>query len=217
MYCIWKQNMQRDKHLHVTITAHFIYKLELQSYAVQTQKMSKCHTSANMAEAIRRATVAWQFTRKDLSIVTDNASNVTVAVELTGYQHILYFAHVWNMPWKWQLLLDSLRGSCFPQPSTETLQSTMNDALKRNQRMFELPWTDTRLSQMLLCSGTVLASFLEQQPAICAVLLCPIIDYFWKDSWRVMRMWRESEGGTDMQQWECLMDFNPTTLQWPCS
>ena len=76
-----------------TITAHFIHKWELQSYILQTRVMSESHTGANMAEVIRNATVEWKLTGKDPAVVTDHASNMTVGVELNGYQHILCFAH----------------------------------------------------------------------------------------------------------------------------
>ena len=166
----------------VTITAHFIHEWELQSYVLQTRVMSESHTGANMAEVIRNATVEWKLTGKDPAVVTDNASNMTVAVELIGYQHIWCFAHVLNLASQRALKVTALarliarvrRISTFFHRSTAAA-----NALKINQRMLGLPQHKliTDVAVRWNSAYEMLARFLEQQPAICAALLSPEIGY----------------------------------------
>lgn len=129
----------------VTITAHFVHEWELHSYVLQTRVMSESHTGANMAEVIRKATVEWKLTGKDPAVVTDNASNMTLAVELTGYKHIRCFAHVLNLASQHALKMTAVarltakvrRISKFFHRSTAAA-----DALKRKEKPKDA-WTAT--------------------------------------------------------------------------
>lgn len=90
--------MSRAKESYVTITVHFIDdKWEMNAYVLQTRAMHDSHTSAHMAEVLQRAAEEWSLTEKDPVVVTDNATNMTLAVELTGFQHIRSFAHILNL------------------------------------------------------------------------------------------------------------------------
>lgn len=167
---------------YVTITAHFILEWELQSYVLQTRVMSESHTGANMAEVIQKATVEWKLTGKDPVVVTDNASNMTVAIELTGYKHIRCFAHGLNLASQRALKVTAVarllarvrRISTFFHRSTVAA-----DALKRNQRMLGLPHHKliTDVAVRWNSAYEMLSRFLEQQPAICAALLSPEVGY----------------------------------------
>ena len=167
----------------VTFTVHFLLEWELRSYVLQTRAMSESHTGANMAEVIRKATEEWKLTGKDPAVVTDNASNMTVAVELTGYQHVRCFAHVLNLAAQHALKVPAVarltgrvrRISMFFHRST-----TAADALKRNQRMLALPHHKliTDVAVRWNSAYEMLARFLEQQPAVCAALLSPEVGLF---------------------------------------
>ncbi|XP_060764594.1 E3 SUMO-protein ligase ZBED1-like [Neoarius graeffei] len=140
--------------------------------------MSESHTGANMAEVIRKATVEWKLTEKYPAVVTDNASNMTVAVELTGYQHIRCFAHVLNLASQQALKVAAVarltakvrRISKFFHRST-----TAAEALKRNQMLLALPQHKliTDVAVRWNSAYEMLARFLQQQPAVCAALLSP--------------------------------------------
>ena len=82
----------------VTFTAHFIDDdWQLQSYVLQTREMNESHTGRNMAKVLKNAAAEWKLTEKDPAVVTDNAANMCLAVELSGYHHVRCFAHVLNL------------------------------------------------------------------------------------------------------------------------
>lgn len=168
---------------YVTITAHFIdNEWEMHSYVLQTRAMHKTHTGAHMADVLQKAMEEWKLTEKEPAVVTDNASNMTVAVELTGYQHIRCFAHILNLASQRALkvtvvarLLAKVRRICvfFHRSSIAA------DVLKRHQRMLELPQHKLITDVVVRWNSAyeMLSRFLEQQPAICAALLSPEVSY----------------------------------------
>lgn len=160
-------------------TAHFIdNNWELQSYVLQTRVMHESHTGAHMAEVLEKATEEWKLTGKEPAVVTDNASNMSVAVEMTGYQHIRCFAHVLNLASQRALKLTAVarllgrvrRISVFFHRSTPAA-----DALKRNQRMLGLAPHKLITDVVVRWNSAyeMLTRFLEQQPAVTAALLSP--------------------------------------------
>ena len=78
----------RTTEAYVTITAHFINETwELVPYVLQTRDMPESHTGHNLAEHLRKALTEWGITGKDPVIVTDNASNMTIAAEKATFTH----------------------------------------------------------------------------------------------------------------------------------
>ena len=59
--------------------------------------MDESHSGSNVAKVLKKAADEWKMTDKDLAVVTDNAANMCVAVDITGYRHIRCFAHVLNL------------------------------------------------------------------------------------------------------------------------
>ncbi|KAL1276633.1 hypothetical protein QQF64_036256 [Cirrhinus molitorella] len=164
---------------YVTITAHFIDdRWKMNAYVLQTRAMHESHTGAHMAEVLQRAAEEWGLTEKDPVVVTDNASNMTLAVELTGFLHVRCFAHILNLasqralklPAVARLLAKIRKISAFFHRST-----TAAEALKRNQMMLNLPHHKliTDVAVRWNSAYEMLSRFLEQQPAICAALLSP--------------------------------------------
>lgn len=87
----------RGTESYVTITVHFIDDTwEMNAYVLQTRAMHDSHTGAHMAEVLQGASGEWSLTEKDPVVVTDNATNMILAVELTGFQHIRCFAY-WTL------------------------------------------------------------------------------------------------------------------------
>ncbi|KAJ4940609.1 hypothetical protein JOQ06_026906 [Pogonophryne albipinna] len=158
----------RTTEAYVTITAHFINEeWELVMYVLQTRDMPESHTGHNLAEHLRKA--EWEITEKDPVIVTDNASNMTIAAEEAAFTlHVKCYAHTLNLAAQRALLGRVRRIVNFFRRST-----TANHMLKEKQRLLQLPehklMTDvvTRWNS----AHDMLERFLEQQPAICAALL----------------------------------------------
>lgn len=71
--------------------------------------------SGNVWESYRRlhgrsAKEEWKFTEKEPAAVTDNAPNMSVAVEITRYQSLTCWTSQLSMPWNCQMLLNCLVG-----------------------------------------------------------------------------------------------------------
>ena len=83
---------------YVTITSvHITPEWKLQSFVLQTRAMPDSHTGSNIAAVITEALAEWGIPNRP-PLVTDNASNMTVAgKELQSDPHIGCFAHCLNL------------------------------------------------------------------------------------------------------------------------
>ncbi|KAL1279226.1 hypothetical protein QQF64_025899 [Cirrhinus molitorella] len=98
---------------YVTITAHFIDdRWKMNAYILQTRAMHESHTGAHMAEVLQRAAEEWGLTEKDPVVVTDNALNMTLAVEL------FWNPHLWGVPaLRWNSAYEMLSRFLEQQPA----------------------------------------------------------------------------------------------------
>ena len=55
------------------------------SYVLQTKAMDDSHTGANMCEFLKAMADKWGIEKHDLVLVTDNASNMSLAAELGNF------------------------------------------------------------------------------------------------------------------------------------
>ena len=80
---------------YVTITAHYITEdWRIQSYVLCTCEMPERHTGVNIATRLREVTEMWNIDDEHVSaVVTDNASNMSVAVDILEWNHLPCFAH----------------------------------------------------------------------------------------------------------------------------
>lgn len=112
--------------------------------------MHDSHTGEHIAALLKEAVTEWGLDAEDPVLVTDNASNMTVAVRLADMTHVQCFAHSLNLASQKALKIQSvvrLLGR-IRRVTTFFRRSTIaSERLKQKQR------------------------FLEQQPAICAALL----------------------------------------------
>ncbi|KAK7909747.1 hypothetical protein WMY93_014431 [Mugilogobius chulae] len=78
---------------YMTFTVHFINEdWEMKSYVLQTRAMHETHTGANIADVLKAAVDEWSLDPKKPVFVTDNASNMCVAVDLAGYKHKYFWS-----------------------------------------------------------------------------------------------------------------------------
>ncbi|XP_052399237.1 E3 SUMO-protein ligase ZBED1-like [Carassius gibelio] len=168
----------RTTEAYVTITAHFINEeWELVTYVLQTRDMPESHTGHNLAEHLTKAVAEWGIKEKDPVIVTDNASNMTIAAEEAAFTlHVKCYAHTLNLAAQRALKITAvarLLGRVRRIVSFFRRSTTASHMLKEKQRLLRLPehklMTDvvTRWNS----AHDMLERFLEQQPAICATLL----------------------------------------------
>ncbi|XP_078128000.1 E3 SUMO-protein ligase ZBED1-like [Sander vitreus] len=163
---------------YVTITAHLINEeWELVTYVLQTRDMPESHTGHKLAEHLTKALAEWGITEKDPVIVTDNASNMTIAAEKAAFTlHVKCYAHTLNLAAQRALKITAvarLLGRVRRIVDVFRRSTTANHMLKEKQRLLRLPehklMTDvvTRWNSV----HDMLERFLEQQAAICAALL----------------------------------------------
>ncbi len=141
-----------------------------------TRAVHESLTGANIADLLRNAAEEWGIADKDLVVVTDNASNMCVTIQLAGYVHVKCFAHTlnlasqraFNLPTVARLMARVRCITAFFNRST-----VANHALETKQKMLQLPSHKLKadLSTRWNSAYEMLLWFLEQQPAICAALL----------------------------------------------
>lgn len=134
----------RTTEAYVTITAHFINEeWELVTYVLQTRDMPESHTGHNLAEHLRKAIAEWGIAEKDPVIVTDNASNMTIAAEEAAFTlHVKCYAHTLNLAAQRALKITAvarLLGRVRRIVSLFRRSTTANHMLKEKQRLLRLP------------------------------------------------------------------------------
>lgn len=70
--------------------------------------MHESHTGSNIAELLKTELVELDIKEKDPAIVTDNASNMAIAVKMAGMIHVKCFAHTINLASQRALKLPSV-------------------------------------------------------------------------------------------------------------
>ncbi|XP_042216861.1 zinc finger BED domain-containing protein 4-like [Homarus americanus] len=83
----------------ITVTAHFISPTwELKSVVLETIRMQEARTAANIAEELTTTCNNRNILNKVCSVVTDNAANITSAVNnIMKLRHLPCFAHTLNL------------------------------------------------------------------------------------------------------------------------
>lgn len=167
---------------YVTVTAHFVSDShkdwELVSYVLQTRKMTESHTGANVAELLQKVAEEWQITKKDLVLVTDNASNMVVAAQLGNFLHVKCYAHTLNLASQKALKLPAvtrLLGRVRRITTYFHRSTTATHLLEEKQNLLSLKnhKLKTDVCTRWNSAYEMVERFLEQQPAICATLLSP--------------------------------------------
>jgi hypothetical protein len=162
---------------YITITSHHINEgWELVSHVLQTRALFESHTGTNIAQVLRAALEEWDLTDKDPAIVTDNASNMTIAAQLADMPRFRCFAHTLNLASQRALKLPAVgrllgrvrRVTTFFRRST-----VASHVLREKQALLSLPHHKliTDVATRWNSAHNMLERFLEQQPAIHAALL----------------------------------------------
>ncbi|XP_022177720.1 zinc finger BED domain-containing protein 1-like [Myzus persicae] len=79
-------------------TAHFFDgNTELKSFCLDCTEFSERHTGDNIRAKLMTIVSNWNITHKVTAIVSDNAANVTNAIQKTNYRQVSCFAHTLNL------------------------------------------------------------------------------------------------------------------------
>lgn len=162
---------------YLTITSHHIDESwELVSHVLQTRAMFESHTGTNIAQVLRAALEEWELIAKDPAIVTDNASNMTIAAQVAEMPHFRCFAHTLNLASQRALKLPAVTRLLgrVRRVTTFFRRSTIaSHVLREKQTLLDLPHHRliTDVATRWNSAHEMLERFLEQQPAIHAALL----------------------------------------------
>lgn len=127
---------------------------------------------------LTKAMEEWGLLSKDPAIVTDNAANMIRAVEITGLTHVGCFAHIINLASQAGLKLPNvarLLGRVRHIAKFFHRSTTATRILKEKQKLLQLNAHKLKIDVVTHWNSALemLERFLEQQPAISAVLLSP--------------------------------------------
>lgn len=83
---------------YITVTVHYINShLKMITRVLNTSFVPQAHTSENICAFLKEVANEWNIDEKIVAIVTDNASNMKLAVTLGGWKHVSCFAHTLNL------------------------------------------------------------------------------------------------------------------------
>lgn len=90
-------SVQNDS--YIAVTTHFIDNdcTHLKSYLLSCFKYSDTHTSEHLKTELLRVIREWGLENRVAACTTDNAPNITKAVDLCNWRHVRCFAHSLNL------------------------------------------------------------------------------------------------------------------------
>lgn len=82
---------------YLAVTAHFLIDFELKSVLLHCEQLSGSHTADALAAVLKTIASQWNVTNKITLVVSDNAANVTSAIQKTGWPFFGCFLHKLNL------------------------------------------------------------------------------------------------------------------------
>lgn len=82
---------------YMSVTCHFVENYKMVSCLLDCFEFSDRHTSENLAEELLRVAREWEVENKVVCCVTDNAANITRAIQILKWTHHPCLAHTINM------------------------------------------------------------------------------------------------------------------------
>jgi hypothetical protein len=165
------------KHPYLSFTVHFITNdWDMRSYCLDTVPLFEDHTGQNLAEAVQDILANWELTSERLVCTTiNNGSNFVSAFDTLDWPRLSCFGH--NLDLAVNKALDIQRiqqaiGRCY------SLVEIFNRSWKKyrdlRQKQVDLGLKQKLVSDVVTRWGStyeMIARILEQQQAICAVLV----------------------------------------------
>lgn len=125
---------------YMSITCHFVEDYKMFSCLLDCFQFTERHTADNLADELLRIAREWQVTDKVVACVSDNASNITLAIRKTGWLNVPCLAHNLNL-----IVKDGLKKIKPTQEKVKAIveyfhRSTLAaEKLRATQRQMNLP------------------------------------------------------------------------------
>jgi hypothetical protein len=167
----------RSTESYLTITCHFVNKdWKLCSRILQTEKFHGSHTGERVGYELKNCMMNWAIQDKIHIITVDNASNMTVAIEVAGAQKLGCLAHTLNLASNKAMSIQSFQRVLAKVRSVVTFFHKSNiasEVLKEKQHALQLPKHKLINDCKTRWNSTyqMLQRFLAQRPAVLAALL----------------------------------------------
>lgn len=167
----------RSAESYLTITCHFVNKdWEMCSRILQTEKFHGSHTGERVGYELKTCMTSWGIQNKVNVMTVDNASNMTVALEVAGAQKLGCLAHTLNLASNKAMSIQSLQRVLAKVRSIVTFFHKSNIAtemLKEKQLALQLPQHKLINDCKTRWNSTyqMIQRFLTQRPAVLAALL----------------------------------------------
>lgn len=79
-------------------TVHFFYiDTQLKSFCLDCTEFDERHTGDNISKKLITTMRNWNISHKVIAVVSDNAANVTSAIQKIGYRQVACFAHTLDL------------------------------------------------------------------------------------------------------------------------
>ncbi|XP_039630884.1 E3 SUMO-protein ligase ZBED1-like [Polypterus senegalus] len=82
---------------YMSVTCHFIEDFRVASCLLDCFEFSERHTADNIAQQLLSVAAEWGVDKKVVCCLTDNAANVTKAIQTIGWTHLPCLAHTINL------------------------------------------------------------------------------------------------------------------------
>ncbi len=179
-YCAFTSDLWTGCHnkAYISLTVHFVNSsMEMKNYCLATKEIPEAHTAVNLAEVLKSAFTEWSLSEKVYGFCTDNAQNIVNAV-INNLQvlHLPCFGHTLQLSVQKAFNLTEIAvvlGKVRKLVGHFKKSSKATYCLREKQRLLNLPeheliqHCDTRWGSVY----AMLERFLEQQAAVCAVLM----------------------------------------------
>lgn len=101
----------------MSVKCHFIEEFHMSSCLLDCFEFSERHTADNLANKLLSVAAEWEVDKKVVCCLTDNAANITKAIQITGWTHLPCLAHAINL-----VVRDALKG---PQPIIDKVKGAV--------------------------------------------------------------------------------------------
>ena len=164
----------------ITVTAHIINESwKAESFVLSTEEFEESHTGDNLSKQFDNVLVEWNLNKENVSVTTDNAANICLAMRLSGIKHVKCMAHTLNLATQKCLAINQFSRVCGKVRRIVSYlhkSTTVASLLRKTLVQLELPSLKPVIDVPTRWNSTLemLERYAQLRPAISVVLSNPI-------------------------------------------